>query len=457
MNFTLKNGVASPGDAAAGSGGAIRDRGNASLTLTSMVITKCSATADGGAIAMENTVSVPWTLTINGSKIGGNSAGDAGGGVETDGSGQVFINTTRFVHNVANRGGGLWLGGIQVGDVFQSAGLALTGTLIKDNGANSAGGGGIGNAGNGAVTIANSTFVGNTAETSGAGFSDANNQGNLTVSGSWFMLNEAGGDGGGIAEGGPITSISTSEFDENFAAGNGGGLFANCRTLTVQNSTFNVNSTDGNGGGIELRTTGTGLLGSTLTNTTIADNTASTLGSSQGGGIDAPAGFTGDLRLLNVTINGNLAAAGGGVFWAGTAGSTFSAQNTIIAKNKINGGGNFGVDAQSRSTFTDLGGNLIGISGPGSGNTGFTAATTQTGTVLNPLDPLLGPLQYNGGPMVGDPGSGTEGLKTELLLDGSPAIGKGILTGAPATDERGFPSVTNGKINVGAVSRATIV
>jgi hypothetical protein len=45
-------------------------------------------------------------------------------------------------------------------------------------------------------------------------------------------------------------------------------------------------------------------------------------------------------------------------------------------------------------------------------------------------------------------------LQTELLLSGSPAIGKGILPGAPATDERGFPSVVDDAINVGATSSA---
>ena len=92
--------------------------------------------------------------------------------------------------------------------------------------------------------------------------------------------------------------------------------------------------------------------------------------------------------------------------------------------------------ALANGTFTDMGGNLIGVSGPGSGNMGFTSATTQTGTVGNPLNPQLGPLQNNGGPLIGAPGH-TMTLQTELLLPGSPATGKGILNGAPQTDERG--------------------
>ena len=56
QGFTIQNGVASAGRAgAAGSGGGIRDQGNASLTLNNMVITNNIATADGGGVSMENT------------------------------------------------------------------------------------------------------------------------------------------------------------------------------------------------------------------------------------------------------------------------------------------------------------------------------------------------------------------------------------------------------------------
>jgi hypothetical protein len=76
---------------------------------------------------------------------------------------------------------------------------------------------------------------------------------------------------------------------------------------------------------------------------------------------------------------------------------------------------------------------------------------SQTGTPETPLDPLLGLLQNNGGLLIGGPGHKMN-LRTELLLSGSPAVGQGILTGAPATDARGFLSVIDGTINVGATS-----
>jgi hypothetical protein len=97
----------------------------------------------------------------------------------------------------------------------------------------------------------------------------------------------------------------------------------------------------------------------------------------------------------------------------------------------------------------DLGGNVIGIAGAGSGNNVFTNPATKTGTVASPLDPMLGMLQYNGGPVIGAPGA-TMGLQTQALLTGSPAIRTGVATGAPAVDERGHPRGVDGTIDAGA-------
>jgi predicted outer membrane repeat protein len=633
QGFTIQNGVAQPGDAAGGSGGGIRDQGNVNLTLTNMTVTNNSATADGGGISMENAATTSWTLTINNSKITNNRAGDAGGGIETDGSGTDLINPGTVIsgNTCVNQGAGIWLDAIQVGDTFQGAFLTVSGATISGNEALSTGGlgGGIGNAGDGPVTILNSTVANNFAGALGGGFGDENAQGSLTVLNSSFLNNTTVGIGGGIASGGPVTilnstlannfagatgggfgdenaqdslsvanstilnntatgngggiavggiltSIANTEIDGNVSGGTGGAVFANGVTLTIQSSTLAGNTSSGDGGGIELETSGAGLFqGSTITNATITGNTALNNAGANGGGIDASAEFTGDLLLLNDTINANSAAVGGGVFWAATLGSTFSLQNSIIAGNfaligpdaasnllftatldgmqqvppndspatgnatlmlspdqtmlcfglsfanlesppmaahlhnapagqngpiatDVNGDnieladlpqdtsdtvgpqtfmvndqfvsqllqGNIyanmhtaafpegeirGQFALTDGVFADLGGNLIGVSGLGSGNTGFTNAATQTGTLDKPLAALLGSLQNNGGPVIGAAGQ-TMILQTEMLRSGSPAIGHGILPGAPATDERGLPSVVNGTINIGATS-----
>jgi len=161
-----------------------------------------------------------------------------------------------------------------------------------------------------------------------------------------------------------------------------------------------------------------------------------------GGGIDAPAAFTGTLEFLNDSLNGNLAADGGGVFYAGTAGSMVDIGNTIIAGNRAS----TGPDANNPAgRFIDSGGNLIGIAGPDSGNTGFTNGT-QRGSVTMPLDAMLGPLQNNNGPVVG--WTSEQVLPTESLLSGSPAIHRGLsfsLTAA-TVDERGFPRPGGGTL-----------
>jgi hypothetical protein len=637
QGFTVQNGIAQPGDAAQGSGGGIRDQANVNLTLTNMIVTNNIATADGGGIAMENpTVSTFWTLTLNNSTITNNHAGDAGGGVETDGSGNDLINPGTVItgNTCVNQGGGIWLDAIQVNDTFQGASLTVNGATISGNQALSAGGGlggGIGNAGNGQINISNSTVANNFAGMNGGGFGDENAQGVLTVQNSSFLNNTTIGIGGGIASGGPVTisnstlannfagttgggfgdenaqdmltvqnstffnnaaavagggiatagtltSITSCEIDGNTSGGTGGGLFTNGVQLTLQSSTLANNTASDNGGGIELATTGAGAFqGSTITNTTLTGNTALNNAGANGGGLDAGADFTGDVLLLNDTINANFASMGGGIFWAATMGSTFRLQNTIVAGNFAAAGpdvaanmlftaaldgnqqvppvdtqgtgatsvvlspdqttlsfsltfanlsgaptaahlhnapagenGPIATDANganielqnlpndpngtvgpqtftvnatfvaqlvqgniyanvhtakfpegeirgqlalANGAFTDLGGNLIGVSGPGSGNIGFTSAATQTGTVGSPLNPQLGPLQDNGGPTIGAPGH-TMTLQTELLLPDSPAIGKGLVPGAPATDERGFPSGVPNAINVGATSSA---
>ena len=57
------------------------------------------------------------------------------------------------------------------------------------------------------------------------------------------------------------------------------------------------------------------------------------------------------------------------------------------------------------------------------------------------VNPLLGPLQFNGGP-----------TETQALLEGSPAIEAGENAGCPATDQRGVarPQPPGGRCDIGA-------
>jgi hypothetical protein len=454
--FTITNGVASDSaapDGPAASGGGIRAQGSVNLTLQNMVVTGNTSTADGGGIVMLNANPANYKLTIKDSTISNNHSGDAGGGVDTDGPGKVVISGTTVSGNTdSNQGAGIYIDAIQVNGVFEGADMNLTNSIVSNNQALSqtvtGSGGGISNAGNGTMTIRGSTIENNVSGGSGGGFSDENNVGTLVVSDSLFLNNSAAADGGGIQEGGPSTTITNTEFKGNTAGGRGGGLFANGTTLILQRSTFYNNTAAVSGGGLEVDTTGSDSI---ISDTTVTGNNAlanaANGATSNGGGLDAVT--LGRLKLLHDTINGNFADNGGGVFWDGSG--TFVVQNTIIADNSAD---ITGPDADNTAgKFTDNGGNLIGVSGTGSGNTGFTNSSTQTGTTTSPLDPLLGALGNNGGPTIGAPGT-TIVLETEKPEQGSPAIGNGV-AGAPDIDERGFPTVVNGVINVGAVSQAS--
>jgi hypothetical protein len=438
--FTITNGLAQPGDSAPGSGGGIRAKSVASVTLTDMIVTGNEATADGGGIAMENVVDSTWTLTINNSTISKNHAGDSGGGIESDGPGNMVINPgTEITGNTAlNQGGGIFLDFVLVFPVFHSANLTMRGTLVSDNKTLGAAGegGGICNGGNGIVNITTSVIQNNSSHTGGGVFGDC--LGTLSVASTTFLNNTATANAGAVASCGPTTSISFTEIYGNSSGGAGGGIFVAGTTLNVKNSTLANNTAALNGGAIELETSGTGSSASSITNSTITDNGAlNNAGGSAGGGLYASASFfTGSLNLTGVTISGNFADDGGGVFWGGASGSSMSFVDTIVAQNTAS---TTGPDANNPAgTFTDGGGNLIGVAGAGSGNTGFTAATTLTGTLATPLDPALGSLQNNGGP-----------TQTLALLPGSPAIDKGLAT-TFTTDQRGVPRPQGVKFDIGA-------
>jgi hypothetical protein len=424
--FTIQGGSAS-GSQAGGDGGGIRVQGNASLTLTNMILSNNAAAANGGGIAMESAPGSSWTLTLANTSLTSNQAGAAGGGLETAGPGTIAIRAGTAIsgNKSVSGGGGIWLNAIAAGSLLQSATLTMAGTVVSGNATTGPGsvGGGIGTSGDGAVTLADSTIEQDQSKGAGGGFGEWNDLGTLVVDTSLFLSCSAGGDGGAIQEGGPATTITESELKGNSSGGSGGSIFDSGTTLSVMRSTF-TNNTAAGGGGIDVDTSGAGGAGSQIVNSTFVANTAT----NSGGAIDAPASFNGSLVLVNDTINANGAASGGGVFWAGASHSTLGVQNTIIAQNTAGTGSDA---SNAAGTFTDQGGNLIGISGAGSGNTGFTAPSTQSGSTAHPLDPGLGPLQNNGA------ATATLVLETEALQAGSPALNAG-LAGTAAVDEPGF-------------------
>jgi hypothetical protein len=241
-----------------------------------------------------------------------------------------------------------------------------------------------------------------------------NYSGALTVTTTTIRGNTAGDDGGGLRNFALITIVN-SAIISNAAAVYGGGLdngsFNNslAGTLTITGSTFTGNTSNKDGGGLynELGTLA-------LTNGTVTGNAAT----ENGGGLynDNVASTS---NLNNVTLTNNTADSdadntgnGGGIF---NSTGTVNFRNTISAGNMDNNPITQGPDCWG--SLNSQGYNLI------RSTTGCTI-TLIAGDITN-ANPLLGPLQDNGGPTL-----------THALLSGSPAIDAGNTATCAATDQR---------------------
>lgn len=216
--------------------------------------------------------------------------------------------------------------------------------------------------------------------------------------------NISGVDGGGIYNfyTSAMTIVNSTLMNNEAKGSIGGGAIRNMGKLYVFESTITNNKATsvigGPGGGISTGQSGASLL---VVNSTISANTAS----GGGGGI-----FSSNHSTVTVikssTITGNVAAYVAGAF---SNNYDLDIDNTLIS-------GNLPTNCvESPGTITSLGNNL-----DSDGTCDLNAPND-----LKNVNPLIGPLQDNGGP-----------TETHALLDGSPAIDAG---GANCTDASGQP------------------
>ncbi len=158
----------------------------------------------------------------------------------------------------------------------------------------------------------------------------------------------------------------------------------------------------------------------TLRNSTLSGNSASHFG----GGLYAI--NQARVTLDNATIAGNQVRRffnqhytihGGGLVITSTA--VITAQNSLIGNNILTDGITIPTPDDCYGPLRSLGNNLIE-------DTGNCAISGTTYGNVTGQDPLLGPLQNNGG-----------SIPTLALLPGSPAIDAGLNSACPATDQRG--------------------
>jgi hypothetical protein len=242
----------------------------------------------------------------------------------------------------------------------------------------------------------------------------------VTISGLTITNGANENSGGGIYNDHSMLTVNNSMVSGNFSYTLGGGMYNDHGTLTVSNSTVsgNLAGPTGYGGGIYNDGTSSGSATLTVSNSTFSGNAASCCGGAILSG--APLGGSATLIVNNSTFSGNSIQISGN-------GATLTIRETVL-----DGGGNIGSD--DGSTVSSLGYNLSNDDGSG--------YLTATGDQIN-TDPMLGPLQDNGGPTF-----------THELLSGSPAINAGDpnFTPPPNYDQRGptYPRVVNGRIDIGA-------
>jgi len=377
-------------------------------------------TLDGDDLSRVMTLGA--NTTIEGVTIRNGRDAVQGGGILAE-QGALVLRDSVVESNDAEEGGGIAIGTVGPSLIERS--------VVRDNRADSLGGGIRTADGGDPLTIVDSTIGSNRAEPATGGF--AGGGGIFADSGlrlsrvavtqnvarSISVFDDSAG-GGGIVSIDDLRMVDStvtgnSATGTNGGEGRGGGLYLSGTDVhEIRGSTVAGNAAAGTGGVAEgggIRQFGAGV---EMTNTTVSGNTVSATGGAllaRGGGATLDAA-----TLTNVTLAGNTAsgngAAGGALFSPGAV-----LRNTIVAGDCVN--------AVAQATNSIDSGTSCGLAA-GAGN-------------RSGVDPLLGPLASNGGP-----------TPTHALLAASPALDAGTAVSAPATDQRGVRRPQGSGIDIGA-------
>jgi uncharacterized repeat protein (TIGR01451 family) len=481
-------------------GGILNQSG--SLTITRGLISQNLVTAfsgDGGGIANRD-----GTLTLIDSFVSSNEAKEHGGGIDSlaqTADATVILSNSQVVSNSSSTGGGIW----NLADAYRTAVVSATETLISGNQALGyfGSGGGIYNAiyivpGARAFVVLDSSVVSNnyvesiSGNTYGDGGGIRSHNGSIGASQAAITLTNSiiadnvtfQGDGGGIAVSNSGQQVATRLLIQNSTVsgnsteqGNGGGIHAHDTHVAIIDSTLRDNRAYGDnllnmglGGGMWLGApfiiasstisgnlasgsqfaagNGGGLMiaegeGGLIVNSTVTGNSAYGQGgqdhSGHGGGIDIATGSALALDLINTTIVSNTAnVAGGGIATEDFGAVTIHLTNTLVANNGAPPGS--GMNCLNEAGYSDF------ISG------GHNLEDADTCNFDQPTDwpntePLLGPLQDNGGPTL-----------THALLEGSHGIDEAdnavcIAPPVNAVDQRAVPRPQGIQCDIGAFER----
>ncbi|MBM3130940.1 MAG: hypothetical protein FJ009_20220 [Chloroflexi bacterium] len=345
-------------------------------------------------------------LTINGT---GATAAIVNGN-QLDRLFEVFNPAKAIMSGITIRNGNAMDGG----GIKNHGALWISDTVIIDNRAIA--GGGIFNSG--IMRITNSIIESNSSNGNGANCGGIGNAGNLETANTIVRANQTSNAGGGICNSAGATSDLQTLTVVSNTAQYGAGIFnTNNATLTVSYSLINNNVAQVSGGGISAGGQ------CVLLNTTVSGNIAQFAG----GGIENG----GSASIINVTLSGNYitntqaGGTGGNIYTGYNSGSSIQLFNTIIANSSTTGNCHF----EPGTFIISLGHNLSDDN---------TCNLNAMGDITN-ANPLLGPLQNNGGTTL-----------THALLSTSLAINAGDNTNCPPNDQRGVSRPQAGICDIGA-------
>jgi hypothetical protein len=434
VSLTVTNGLAEGSFPSDGGGGIYNEP--ATLTVSNCTISGNHSSHGAGGILNKGTLTIIATtvsgnstaegsihnyallrnaaLTIYSSTVNGNS----GAGIKNEGQSgtgsAVIANCT-----ISGNGGGIQ----NIGNFSGNATMTIADSTISGT----MGGPGIysqGRGGTATVAIANCTISGNSS--AGVDNEGLSSSATLTIANSTVSSNSGGGILN-IGNNGTLTIIATTV--DNNSANSAGGIL-NFGLMAIDNCTISGNSSVNLGGGIH----NAGSMA--VSNSTIDGNSAS-----WGGGIANERALT----VRNCTLSVNSAPSGGGFYNVGSfaqiANSTFSGNIGASGSNCVCGGGiSNGGAMEIGNTVLSAGasgnnivrwGGTVTSRGYNLSSDGGGGFLTTIGDQIN-IDPMLGPLQDNGGPTF-----------THAPSPCSLAIDKGKRDAIPSlasdTDQRGFP------------------
>ena len=320
------------------------------------------------------------TVNIEECEIYKNTATDRGAGIMIHGGSVVSILASNIHDNAAkNDGGGIY--------VYYAKSVTIDkDAQISKNTASNGSGGGI-NAQYTSLAIDNDTVIEeNTAKINGGGIALVKSD--MSMNQARVAGNSAGNDGGGIyatdTKGKKVT-ITESTITKNKTTRKGGGMYAEGVSVSIDKCTIDNNDAN-DGGGVYLYE----VSGMTIATSTFSGNTAT----DTGGGVRLSSS---DGQMSDSTIFNNMISQGNGqAIYLGDS-SKLSVANSIVAHGKT---ALLSIQApQTPLAVNDC--DWDSSSGLGSDGYNLESGTSCKFTLASDqqkADPLLGPLQNNGGP-----------------------------------------------------------